>query len=353
MANPPDASDIQRRLVEAQRVASPGSAAEVTAAAASAMALPDEDPTAEAARREAVERAIAAELPVLASAVLDGVCASQLQRGEYADALDTIRARGALMDPLPLTAATAYAFNDYLLMGCEVSQSAGDLRGARNYAERLAALPCYRDYVHPALARRLQVDLLTGDLDGAVERGDRFLASWERAGRHRASTMAVGAYALALVHGFLGNDREYDEWRGVTEHLLDGPVTPADRPDIGWAATLDAWLLLDRGRPDDAWARLAADLDDPSWHTSTVALMWRPWYAAASAEAAALSGSPDLDQRLASARVHARDNPVAATLVHRAEALARGDHQQVAALAATLHDLGANYQRDRSRQLSK
>jgi predicted ATPase len=359
MANPPEEAEIARRLAEARRLVRSGSAAEATVAAANAMCLPDDHPKAMATGRCAAEQAIAAGLPVLGSAALDRVCASQMPSGDYAGALATVRARGVLMDPQPLSAATAYAFNDYLLMGCEVSLAAGDLPGAASYAERLAALPCYRDYVHPALARRLQVDVLAGDLTGATERGDRFLGSWVRAGRHRAPTLAVGAYSLALAHGLLGDDVKRAIWRGVTEHLLGGPVTHPDRSEVGWAPTLDAWLLLDRGRPREAWARLAAELDDPAWRlpmtgqASATALMWRPWYAAAWAEAAALSEVPDLDQRLASARGHAASNPVAAALVDRAEALAHGDDEQVSALAATFDDLGASYQRDRSRQLSR
>jgi predicted ATPase/DNA-binding CsgD family transcriptional regulator len=351
MAVPPDEADVRRRLAEARDLAPPGSAAEATVGVASALCVADADPAAAETRRAAAERAVAAGLPVLASAALDGVCSSQLPREEFAEAVATVRARGELMDPLPLTAATAYAFNDYLLMGCEISQAAGDLPGARSYAERLAALPCYRDYAHPALGRRLQVDLLMGDLEGAVERGHRFLASWERAGRHRASTLAVGTYALAIAHGLLGHHDEQEEWRAVTERLLDGPRTPANVLEVGWAPTMDAWLALDQDRPSDAWARVAVDLDDPVWDTSTIALRWRPWYAAARAEAAALSGVPDLDDCLASAQAHTSDNPVAAALVRRAGALGRGDVSEVAALAATFDELGAAYQRDRSRRL--
>lgn len=351
MARPPDEADVRRRLAQARHLAPPGSAGEAAVHVAGALCLADADPAAEETRRAAAERAVAAGLPVLASAALDGVCSSQLPREEFAEAVATIRSRGELMDSLPLTAATAYAFNDYLLMGCEISQAAGDLPGARTYAERLAALPCYRDYVHPALGRRLQVDLLMGDLEGAVERGHLFLASWERAGRHRASTLAVGTYALALAHGLLGHPREQDEWRAVTEHLLDGPRTPANVLEVGWAPTMDAWLALDQGRPDDAWTRLAVGLDDPIWETSTIALRWRPWYAAAWAEAAVLSGASDLDECLASAGAHTLDNPVAAALVRRAEALARGELEEVAALAATFDELGAAYQRDRSHRL--
>ena len=316
------------------------------------MCLPADHDEAMASSRRAADQAIAAGLPVTASAALDDVCGRQLAAGELAEALATVRARGVLMNPLPLSAATAYPFNDYLLMGCEVSLAAGELAGAREYAERLAALPCYRDYAHPALARRLEVDLLSGDLAGAIRRGDSFLASWERAGRHRAPTLAVGTYSLAVVHGLVGNDSELEAWRAVTEHLRDDSMTPTDGPGVGWAPTLDAWLSLHRNQPHEALEILAADLDDPQWRKSPTSLMWRPWYAAAQAEAAALSGSPDLGPLLTKATVAARANPVAAALVRRAAALARGDHDEVAALAATFDDLGAHYQRDRSRELS-
>ena len=155
-----------------------------------------------------------------------------------------------------------------------------------------------------------------------------------------------------MVHGLLGDDSELEAWRAVTEHLRDDSTTPTDGPAVGWAPTLDAWLSLHRSQPHAALEILAADLDDPQWRTSPTLLMWRPWYAAAQAEAAALSGSPDLEQVLTKATVAARANPVASALVRRAAALARGDHDDVAALAATFDDLGAHYQRDRSRELA-
>jgi hypothetical protein len=80
--------------------------------------------------------------------------------------------------------------------------------------------------------------------------------------------------------------------------------------------------------------------------------MWRPWYPAAQAEAAALSGSSELERLLTRATVATRANPVAAALVRRAAALAHGDHDDVVALAATFDHLGAHYQRDRSRELA-
>ncbi|MGS0686764.1 ATP-binding protein [Nakamurella sp. GG22] len=352
MAHPPQQPEITRRLAEARRLAAVGSTADVTVATASAVCLSADDDEAMAVGQRTADEAIAAGLPITASAALDNVCSRQLATGAFTEALATVRARGVLMNAVKLSAATAYPFNDYLLMGCEVSLAAGELAGARDYAERLAALPCYRDYAHPALARRFQVDLLSGDLTGAVRRGDSFLTSWERAGRHRASTLAVGTYSLAVAHGLLGNDSEFELWRAITEHLRGGSMTHTDAPAVGWAPTLDAWLSLHRNQPSKALGKLAADLDDPQWRRSPTSLMWRPWYAAAQAEAAALSGSRELRALLTKATAAAHANPVAAALVRRAAALARGDHDEVASLATTFDELGARYQRDRSLSLA-
>ncbi|HWJ83290.1 MAG TPA: LuxR C-terminal-related transcriptional regulator [Nocardioides sp.] len=351
MATRPSQEEIDRRLADARSLVDQGTAAGPTVAAAGAMCLPGDQPGVAAASRRAADAAIAADLPLVASAALDCLCVSELSREEYGAALAAVTERGTLMDGQTLTAATAYPFNDYLLMGCEVSLAAGDLLGARRYAERLTGLPCYRDYVHPALARFAEVDVLTGDLDDAVRHGERFLDSWERAGRHRASTLAVGAYAVALAHGLLGDDAGLASWRAITERLLDQSLPAGDTPELAWAATFDAWLLLHRGSPDDALDRLRVAPDDPAWSASGNSLMWKPWYVAAWAEARALTDGPHPDRWLGPAVAATRQNPVAAALVARAEALARGDLEEVAASARTLDGLAAGYQRDRSLRL--
>jgi predicted ATPase/DNA-binding CsgD family transcriptional regulator len=351
MAHPPTADVTESRLAEARRRAPAGSSAEATVAAAAAAFLTDDDPEAESAGLGAAAKAVAAGLPIVASAALDRVCASRLLRWEYADGLAAVAARGEVMDPLPLDATTAFAFNDYLLMGCEASLAAGDLPGASTYAGRLVGLACYREYVHPAIARQLQVDVLAGDLIGATEHGERFRTSWERAGRHQASTLAVGPYALALAHGLLGQDDEREEWRTIAKELDAGRLASPDGVETGWAPTLDAWLLLHRGQPDAALAILTVDVDHPLWAGWATAL-WRPWYAAAWAEASALASVPDLEERLDRAFIATCDNPVAGALVRRAEALAHDDLESVAGLATTFDELGATYQRDRSRHLA-
>ncbi len=352
MAHPPTRERSDEQLAEARRLAPPSSAGAAVVSVAAAAWLPDDSSEAGPAGRRAAAEAVAAGRPVAASSAFDRVTATHLLRGEYAAALEAVHRRGEVLEPLPLDAGTAFAFNDYLLMGCEISLAAGDLPGATAYADRLVALPCYRDYVHPALARRLEVDVLAGDLTAAVHHGELLRASWERAGRHPASTLAVGPYSLALAHGLLGQVDKRDEWLDISRALVAGRPYSLDTVDNGWAPTLDAWLHLHRGDLDAALARLAIDLDDDRWRNWNTAL-WRPWYAAAWAEAAALARLPDLEQRLAAATAATRDNPVASTLVLRARALGTGDGDSVAALAGTLEELGSVYQADRCRQLSR
>jgi predicted ATPase/DNA-binding CsgD family transcriptional regulator len=313
MATWPTEDEIAGRLAQASELAPAGSAAEVAVAAAASMCLRGCGQDVTAAARDAAERAAAQKLPLLASAALDCVCSSQLARGEYQEALASVAERGRHMDPLPLSAATAYPFNDYLLMGCEVSLAAGDLDRALHYAERLEALPCYRDAAHPALARRVQVDALLGDYAGAVARGERLLDSWCRAGRHPAATLAVGAYAVAFAHGALGDASGRATWTGVAEELLGRSIDFR----VGWAPTLDAMLLLNHGRAREALVVLAAPLDDPLWDSSATQQMWRPWYAAAWAQAAAATGHRDLSRAVAAACGNRHASALIASLEQR------------------------------------
>ena len=201
--------------------------------------------------------------------------------------------------------------------------------------------------------RQLEVDVLAGDLVGATQHGERFRASWEQAGRHHASTLAVGPYALALAHGLLGND---DRARGMADDRQAAGRRPARRrstasrpaghrpstpgcsstvagPTRRWRPSRSTWTTRSgqRGPP-------------PSGDRGTPRPGPRParWH-----------GAPGLEERLRPAAVATRDNPVAAALVRRAAALATGDLVSVADLATTFDRLGATYQRDRSTRLSR
>lgn len=349
MANPPPSDVTDRHLAEAQRLAPRGSSAAATVEVAAAVWRPRVDLDAARVARRAAAVATEAGVPLAAVAAWDAVCAAHIVNCRFEPAMAAVAERGRLLDPLPVDAHTAFLFNDYLLMGCELSLAVGDLRSAASFAERLAGLPCYRDYVHPPLARRLEVDVLSGDLDAAVRDGGQFLASWERAGRHRARTLAVGAHALAVAFGLLGRDRDRAEWLAVAYELGAAGATDAD---VGWAPALDALLLLHRDDPPGVLRRLSTGLDDPKWRHWMHA-MWRPWYAASWAEALALSRDPGAESGLIVAARATGDNPVAALLVQRAGAILAGDRAAVAATATVLDGLGSSYQAARSRQLAR
>jgi hypothetical protein len=99
-------------------------------------------------------------------------------------------------------------------------------------------------------------------------------------------------------------------------------------------------LLLHQGRTAAAMEVLSAT---PEQSRDWAAGMWLPWYAALWAEAAVVTGQPDAAARIRRARLATRDNPVAAAIVDRAEALA-GDRAGLAPAAAALAAAGCRYQ---------
>ena len=278
------------------------------------------------------------------------MCWSPGKRAELGQALAQVDRRGNVLDDLQLDASTAYHFNDYLLMAAEVHLAAGQLALAGEYADRLGALACYSDYPHPAMARRIKVHAMAGELDEAISLGDRFRHAWESAGRPISGTLNVTAYALATVHGLVGDESGRRTWIDVTRTLIGDPERLAGCA-TGWAPTFDAILALDRGQPQQAMDRLAADIDDRTVWGSWAAGMWRPWYAAVWAEAAVLAGSPESESRLARAAVATEENPIASTIVRRARDLASGDSGAARGHAETFVSLGCDYQRRRTVEL--
>ena len=192
-------------------------------------------------------------------------------RGELALAIRETERRGAVLAGVALDASTAYHFNDYLLMASEVHLAAGHLHEAADYAERLAELACYRDYPHPAIARRLEVDALAGDFDAAVGGGERFLVAWERAGRPVSGTLNVTAYADGDgARTARRRDRSHAYWIDATLNLDVGSwlgwlgcTPPGRRPSTRWSrSTADKPMS-----PSRAWA---ADIDDATmWSRSS------------------------------------------------------------------------------------
>jgi len=352
MASVPTDEDDSRTLLDAQALAHGSRTGHAAAATASACRFPPGRPDGDGVVRRAVELARESGLPLLESAALDQMSTHYLARHDYGGALEALSRRGEVLDRIPLSASSAFQVNDYLLMASEVHLAVGDLPAAGRFADRLATLPCYRQQDHLALGRRIKVEALAGDLDDAARDGDRFLWSWQRAGRPVASNLGPTTYAVAMVHGLLGDEKRRRQWLDVTSRLV--AHRPTQRPEgrvSGWAPTMDALVWLDQGRPDLALDRLEADIDDDDvwgrWNTA----LWLPWYAALWAEAAVLGHHPEAAARLRRSRSAVQANPIATAVVDRAADLAGGDRADLDRHARTFAALHCSYQERRTRML--
>jgi predicted ATPase/DNA-binding CsgD family transcriptional regulator len=281
------------------------------------------------------------------SAALDLVTAVDLAHGEIGSALDVCRARVALLDDLRPDPLNAQELTDCWVMTAETALATGDLPTARRFAQRVADIPFLREEGHLATARRIKVEALAGDLPLVVALSEPFHEGWSRAGRPRATNLSTTAEAVVFVHGLRGDDEAADEWREVA--LLLARRDYEDGCDSGYVAYFEALLMLHRGEAERARARLARQPDDlRRWYSG----LWRPWYAAAWAEAAVLAGDLEAASRLEQARRVATPNPSALVLVARADALQTGDLTPLPDLAAQLEAAGFTYQAARTRVLA-
>jgi predicted ATPase/DNA-binding CsgD family transcriptional regulator len=339
------------------------SPAEADALIARSRALSDGSPLARAALavaecpppgigdpRRAVELAERAGNGIVHSIALDWLTSANLADDDVAEAVRTARRRLELLDTLPVGPLTGFEFADGYLMAAEVGLATGDLAGAAAHADTLAGLPFYRHDDHLAMSRRLLVDALAGHFDNVVRTGERFRASWERAGRPVAPNLARAPYAVAMVHGMRGDDERRAAWVRLTIDLAGDPERLAGCRR-GWPPVFDGMLALHSNDPAAAVRRLAADIDDPELSQSWDFAPWRPWYAALWAEAAVLGRYPDATARVERSRHAARDNPIATAMVERAAAITTGERETLVRLAATFAQLGCPYQQARTGRL--
>jgi hypothetical protein len=226
-------------------------------------------------------------------------------------------------------------------MAAECATAAGDLRVARQMAERVRDLPFHREEGHLATARLIVVATLAGDWDEALALAGQFRDGWEQAGRPRAGNLNRGAYAAATVHGLRGDDTARAAWLDIVDALATPGLALST---MHFNEFFDALLLLHQGRAAAAMEVLSAT---PEQFRGWAAGMWRPWYAALWAEAAVLTRQPDVTSRIRRARLATVDNPIAAAIVARAEALTgerAGDRAGLAPAAEALSAAGCRYQ---------
>ncbi len=338
MATTPATGEGKALLAEARELAAGDPGAEARTFTAESYAGDDSDPVTAELTERAIELARRVGDPLAESAALDQLMSVQLARGNIRAATASAVLRTQLLDPLQVTAVSGMEFADGFNMAAECAVAAGDLRAARRFAERVRDLPFHREEGHLASARLIVVAMLEGNWDESLCLAERFREGWERAGRPRTGSLTGGAYAAATVHGLRGDDGARADWLDIVDALAS-PGQPIS--EVHFGEFFDAWLLLHQGR-----ARRAVQLMQTppehfrAWHNG----MWRPWYAALWAEAAVLAGHADAAHRIARARRTTVDNPIAAAIVERAEAMRVGERDRLVAAAGALDDAGCHYQ---------
>ena len=329
-------------LDEAHRMAGGNLVTLARIAAAEAFAVPETEDASLEVVEAALEAARQAGDPMAESSALDRLTTMQLSRGEGRAALASALYRIALLTPQVLDPCVGFELSDAHVMAVESGIAAGDLAEARRLAERIRVLPVHREDAHVAVARLIVVCALEGDWSRALAAGDQFREGWERAGSPRVPTLRRAARAMAMVHGMRGDTAGHDEWIRIFTALVP---TARQNHDQHSTAFFEALMLLHLGRARDAVRCLEGPPQElRRWYQG----IWRPWYAAAWAEAAVLAGRPDAADRIAAVRATTAENAVTAALVQRAAALAAGDRAGVLAAADVLEAAGCRYQWARS-----
>jgi hypothetical protein len=339
---PPEA--VTALIAEAEPLAQGSPSAEAAVLAARAFAGSEADPDTVALTVQAVASAREVGDPVLISLALDALTASHLALGDIPAALADVDERLAVLSRVRPTAGVGLEISDAYSMSCEVLLAAGDFAGARERADTNARMPFHVEGGHLAISRRLKVDALAGEIERVLADAEEFRRGWTRAGRPVTPNLSGGAYAVAMVHGLRGDAEARAEWLAITVDLGADKVR-MERCYAAWAPSFDAILAMHEG---DAATAAAAMTLHPSELTSWDGGEWRTWYAAVWAEAAVMAGHPDAAERLAVARTIAAPNPTASAMVERAAALAAGERDRLAGLAATLAGEGCRYQAART-----
>ncbi|MCW6006413.1 LuxR C-terminal-related transcriptional regulator [Micromonospora sp. CPCC 205371] len=347
-AQPPAPGEAAALHAEARELAGDDPAARAAVALAECGVLAEShEPvlTGAIARAErAVDLAQRTGDPLALSAALDALTAVQCWAGDTFATAGTTRRRVELLASVPVTPASAHERANALSEAAETCVGVGDLAGARRWGEQLRDLPLLAERGDFATSRLLVADALAGNVDSVLAGSRRFLDAWERSGSRHAPHLGMAAAAVAMVHGLRGEGEARARWLAIVDEL---DIAPEQKS--GYSAVFDAIVLLHHGQADRAQAVLAAEPDEmDEW----AIWVWRHWYVALRAEAAALTGSPDARDRIAAARTVVAGNPIATALLERAEALLDADRERMLAAAAAFDAASCPYQRERTLTLA-
>ena len=262
--------------------------------------------------RWALEAAQRVDDLLLESAALDALTAAHLFRREVVLAYELALRR---VDRLRLAAddpSAALEVKDALHVATFCALGAGQLDMARAMAQAQHELAFLRESRDVADDELMAPAALSGDLETAVELGERFLQDWADAGRPPAAGRAITPAAVALAHGLLGDDQARDNWLDVVAEIRGVRRDQASR-GTGFGEVFDALVLLDQDRPDEAFDVLTCDGD-----RGLYGAVFHQWTAALTAEAAVRCGRGDADRWIAAAEQATVGNPVASAILRRA-----------------------------------
>ncbi|MGW3773197.1 ATP-binding protein [Actinomadura verrucosospora] len=286
----------------------------------------------------AVAAARAAGDPVLTSSALCAAGTAALRAGRLREANRITRERLRLLASMdrddPYCAPEVC--NTYG-RACIYAIMAGDLRGGMAAARAGMEDDLLRD-THITAGRLVQPLALTGRFRDAIGHGERMWDRWERAGRPAPRWMLASVCATALACGMSGDRERAALWRARVARAADGPAAAV--------AFVDARLALHDGSFDDA---------EPLVHEAFAAgAPLDPYLAyarAAGAELAVAAGLPDAAELLAEADPLAEENRWAAACLARARGRLAGDADGLARAAESWDALGAEAERDFTREL--
>jgi hypothetical protein len=249
-----------------------------------------------------------------------------------------------LLAPRAHDVEMAWEHSDALHMAPMVCLAAGDIDAARRYAAQRSELSIFREADHLAVEWLLTTAAIAGDLDEGVLIAQRFRRGWVEAGRPPLGGIAFAPAAAAMVHGLRGDEDARLAWLETAAEMRRVTEPVRGRQTI-YGPAFEGMVALHRGEIDAALRYVAGAPESfKHWHDAA----WRPWYTAVWAEAGVLAALPDRRSRLDRARFLVRENPVAAAIVERADAIDLGDTQRLLAAAAALGAASCRYQRART-----
>lgn len=338
-SSPPAPGEAAALLNAAREPAGDDPAAQAAIALAECGVLHDTGADAITLAERAVDLARRTGDPLAEIAALDALTAARCWAGDNFATAEAAGRRVELLASVPVTPASAYERANALAEAAETGIGIGDLTGARRWGEQLRDLPLLAERGDFATSRLLVADALAGNFDDVLIGSQRFLDAWERSGYLHAPNLAMAASAVAMVHGVRGDQAARSRWRAVTDQL------GTTEENAGHNAVFDAIVHLHHGRADLALAGLTAE---PGEMNEWVIWIWRHWYLALRAEAAAIMGTPGARDDITAARMIVAGNPIAGAQLDRAEALLDGDRDRMLATAKAFDAAGCPYQRART-----